>query len=286
MQPGLDEKKTIYQATFEESESFVSNIAIERAIEHSQSKVVNKRLFGVIFIYFLLYLVYLLFQFAKLRTHDNLEFVVLRIPLFWIITSGCICIPYIVCVIKNRNKQKVNLPYYYNFYSTLSVIVLILFMFIFSLDLANSVLKSSWVYILYSLLFIIFIFDLNRKVTKNIEMKLYGTEKNLSNIVDFFQKNQKYFGILGGLIIGLKLLYNLLFSNSGNGESDFVSAIIMALFPLLMFVGVLVPIYLKDEILVGYYIAKYSEEYRLKYGYSNLEWYGKNSNEYKKEKFI
>ncbi|WP_317914609.1 hypothetical protein [Carnobacterium maltaromaticum] len=280
----MDKKKTIYQATFEESESFVSDTAVKRAIEQSQPKVVNKRLFGIALAFFIIYLLYLLLEFVENGAPGNMQIFALRVPIIWVVLSLIIYLPYFMIVLKNKNVKKISLSLYYNVVSILYSIILILFIVTFFLALASVVLSPLFVYIFYIGLLVIFTFNCNQSLNQSIEKKLYGNKQSSTNIFDFFQKYQKYFSIIAGLLIVLRIIFSLIFGTENNEQSGFITTVSMALAPLFAFVMVLIPIYLKDEALMGYYISKYSEEYRLKYGYSNLEWYGKKSIEHKNEK--
>ncbi|MGX7418867.1 hypothetical protein ACWOFR_08650 [Carnobacterium gallinarum] len=276
-------EKTIYQATFEESEQLVQEKNIKRAIKESDPHTVTKRFFGVHIAFLLLYIMYIFLKFIENGAPVAINILSLRIPYFWLVITLIIMLIHEYIILKNKNKKNISLSYYYNLTMLIYSFVFILFIFLFLLSLVNLALNSFWIIMLYAILFVIFITTQNNLMNNSIKENLYGTGKKITSILGIFEKYQKSFGLIGGIIIIGKTIQSFFVKNQISGQNDFITKLLEVFSPMLAFVMVLIPIYMKSEILIGYYLSKYSEEYRLKYGYSNLEWYGKKSKQYKNE---
>lgn len=277
-------KKNIYQATFEESEFLVTEKTVKRAIEESKPKVVKKRFFGVTLVFIIFYLMYSLLRFLENGSSDSINILSLRIPYFWLFFSILIIVPYYSFSFVFFNRKKIALSFFYNFCMIIYLYLLSIFSFLFLLSLVNFLINTIWMDIPYTVLLLLFVFSFNRKLNIQIYNQLYGENKgNSGNIFDFFSKYRKILSSLAGILIFGKTLQSLFFKNNNPSQINFFQKILGVLSPFIIFIFLLIPIYMKDEVLVGYYLYKYPEQYRLKYGYSVLEWYGPKSKQYKKE---
>lgn len=155
-------------------------------------------------------------------------------------------------------------------------------MSIASLSISASFLHSVIFEFLYAILDIVISYKVIIKLYDEEMSVLYGdayqnhrVEKG-SKVADWISKN---IVVLGAILFVIKDL----FSGLGN-----ISGILFGAFgPLLFMAGWWVMLWFYfEKILKGFYLKKYSEQYRQLYGYSRDEWYGDKVDDWNRMKTI
>ena len=155
-------------------------------------------------------------------------------------------------------------------------------MSIASLSISASFLHSVIFEFLYAILDIVISYKVIIKLYDEEMSVLYGdayqnhrVEKG-SKVADWISKN---IVVLGAILFVIKDL----FSGLGN-----ISGILFGAFgPLLFMAGWWVMLWFYfEKILKGFYLKKYSEQYRQLYGYSRDEWYGDKFDDWNRMKTI
>lgn len=138
------------------------------------------------------------------------------------------------------------------------------------LSATGSALNSVFMEYFYVILIIFLFWFINHKLNQNILSILYhqGEKKDvLSKAEKITNSISKYVLILAAIWILIKTVIT--------GYQDLIGALMCDTFPLFMACFMYAGIYIyKQDIIQGYYLKKYSEQYRQLYGFSREEWYG------------
>lgn len=195
----------------------------------------------------------------------------LVVRLFYIalILSIIFILESVFCKIR-YSKQKANREYSY---TTRIVAALSLFCVCGAaafLSLTGSALNSVFMECFYVVLIIFLFWLINHKLNQNILNILYHQENKkavLSKAEKVTNLISKYVLILAAICFLIKVVVT--------GYQDLIGAVMFDVSPLLMACFMYVGVYIyKQDIVQGYYLKKYSEQYRQLYGFSKEEWYG------------
>lgn len=122
----------------------------------------------------------------------------------------------------------------------------------------------------YVMLIIFLFWFINHKLNQNILNILYHQE----NKKDVLSKAEKVTNLISKYVLILAAIWVLIRAVI-TGYQDLIGALAMDTAPLLMACFMYVGVYIyKQDIVQGYYLKKYSEQYRQLYGFSKEEWYG------------
>ncbi|WP_278852310.1 hypothetical protein [Ligilactobacillus aviarius] len=268
--------KRLYGASFEESQNLVDKKFVMKSLKESSNKQDNGRLEGKIFTFLLGPLV---FKIIKFVVKDKSELAIpsrliwsgkiFNILFFALILSIIFILESVFCKIR-YSKQKANREYSY---TTRIVAALSLFCVCGAaafLSLTGSALNSVFMECFYVVLIIFLFWLINHKLNQNILNILYHQENKkavLSKAEKVTNLISKYVLILAAICFLIKVVVT--------GYQDLIGAVMFDVSPLLMACFMYVGVYIyKQDIVQGYYLKKYSEQYRQLYGFSKEEWYG------------
>lgn len=269
--------KRLYGASFEESQNLVDKKFVMKSLKESSNKRDNGRLEGKIFTFLLGPLVIKFFYFfknyggpaafsEKLLWSNNvfnmLFYIALALSIIFILES-------VFCKVR-YSKQKANREYSY---TTRIVAALSWFCVCGSatfLSATGSALNSVFMEYFYVVLIIFLFWLINHQLNQNIVNILYHQE----NKKDVLSKAEKVTNLISKYVLILAAIWVLIRAVI-TGYQDLIGALAMDTAPLLMACFMYVGVYIyKQDIVQGYYLKKYSEQYRQLYGFSKEEWYG------------
>ncbi|MCR1835104.1 hypothetical protein NSA56_11915, partial [Oceanobacillus caeni] len=158
-------------------------------------------------------------------------------------------------------------------YNTFLTVFVLLFILLF-LKFAQLVVYSFPLRMVHTVLFILCFVYVFVQSYQNAKEMVFGEKKKRSAIVEWFSRNQKsVLSVLAG-IGGLYYLGKVIFPAAGDLKTRLIGGLIDFL-PLLACLTILVFLYLNNVVIRSYYLYKYSEEFRLKFGIDKSKWYGK-----------
>jgi hypothetical protein len=275
-------QKNVYQASFEESKNFVTEKYIKQALKESGKKQVRKRFVGVIVMIGLPIIGSFLFSAVEKYSPYDINILPARVK--WIfLLAGFIIFIFAVFKFKEYKIYKVLNSFEYNRIMCFSGVLFAIFGFLFMCSIANLMLYSYLPSLGYSILLFLFIYHRNSETNKKVITALYQSKVEYTN--QFSEKIavfQKFVTKYGGLIVIVLLIAKKFFFKD-NQENGLIEQIFALFSPLMMFLCFAFIFAMKEEVMQGYYLKKYCEEYRIKYGYSKLDWYGPKSKYYKEE---
>lgn len=247
----------LFQLTFEESQSFVN----EDIINKIRTKGNYKRFIGFIVFSMLLYLLLLsvpiLVSGNTIYTAQNFSWINWPLVFFFLL----LYLIYVFFSIKYRKKPMLQK------YVTLCYMVLLTFIMEIGITLAivsrRSLLGAS-----SGILFVIVFFYLVRTVPRKIKESIDNKEPFIPLVALVTNKVADGLLFLGGAgVTGLLALFD---RSTGSDTRGTINAILIPFAPALILFAVYV---FSIDLLRGYYLFKYSEEYRDKFSYSEEDWY-------------
>ena len=129
--------------------------------------------------------------------------------------------------------------------------------------------------VIYDVLFIATLVYVAYKIYQNTMGMVYGKKKNRTFLVEWASENRK---MILGLLVGLWGITQIGKAIFGSPENDFETRFIGAIIeflPLLACVLSLVLIYMFGNLMRGFYLHKYSEEFRVMFDVEKDDWYGR-----------
>ena len=269
--------KKFFNASFKQVEPGMSDSFIENTIETAASFKGLKALgffglFGLfahlMIIFFGLYIENNMGD-AVVKLDENNEFIgflsswwaYIPLTLSFILSMG------ILLFYRNRNRPKGT--YLYNLFFGLYVMFCLLFMFkIFQLFVSTFALR-----IIYNIIFVFTFFYAFRIAYLNAKELALGTAKQRPFLVEWTSRNFKKISPFLIAIGGAYYAFKALSPDAGNMEQRFIGNLTF-IFPFIVALCNFVYIYCCGIFFRGYYVSKYSEEFREKHGYTKKEWYG------------
>lgn len=158
-------KRTIYNASFEESEKLVDDNYIIKMLEENEPKRVRKRVFGMIFTSFLVIVTYYFTKFISDENPNSVEIYSARMKFVWIIW-GTIGIVLILFFYLNYNQRKLVFSKNYNLVSMFLILGMFLQVFSMSISLVIWQTNSMILVVAYCILFVLFPIIINNKINK------------------------------------------------------------------------------------------------------------------------
>lgn len=128
------------------------------------------------------------------------------------------------------------------------------------------------IHLLVFILCIIYVFF--RSYNNAMEM-IYGDKKERSKLVEWLTRNRKPILSILFAFWGMYHLVKTIFGDAIKSEGRLIGLLI-DFSPLLISLCVFIYLYLFDLLIRSYYLNKYSEEFRKKFGYEKEVWYGEN----------
>ncbi|MGT2625112.1 hypothetical protein [Streptococcus thoraltensis] len=272
-------KQTIFNASLEESMNLVTDKYIQTSMENVKEHGVWKKIIGTLTLLFMMYLFSFITRLDSLSSNTFLSFKTSFITKMIVFNAVFVAFIYFIYIFKNINFRYRQYSIYGSFLSIMSLIFL-LEAFIILVSLATTTL-GWWIGTFgYTVIFIFVLVSRFKWLIFFIKGKLYGAShkenKAFKLLETFSQVSQKY----GPILLFLIFILRWFFPSNMMQENDFVRFIIVSFSPL----GIFIPLYFTISMLAehfqGYYLKKYSEDYRQMSGYSIEEWYGKKSKMY------
>ena len=277
-------KKTIFNASFEESQNYVTEKYIITSLEESAKKIVAKRVLGVILTDLILIAATFLVRYveneAPVINHLLASYIA---PVIYIVT---LIIPlYYLCKLFDFRNRQILSSYFFNYTMGMLVFSLSILGYLFFVNLASAITNMNILIYIYLLIFFGFILNRWLSLNSKIWAILYkkGTSKN--KILDRYNKFEGFAKKYGFLVIIILFIFRRFFNSDPNSSSDYtlIQKISVGLSPLIGLIVIAFIFAMIESFMEGYYVKKYCEEYRIKYGYSKKDWYGSKSKAYKEE---
>ena len=275
-------KQTIFNASLEESMNLVTDKYIKTSLEDFNEKGYGKKILGFFTVNLLMFLVVLL-AFTYDKKNITLFFINISFIEIIVFILGFFVIAYYLNNVRKIKEQQILSYYYFNqsmfFMSLLFIIQLIVFC-LASSDIVSSDFLLSLAYVALYVLFIVKRVHQFRQKTFEVLYVRRQHSNPLVNILNqFVSFSQKY----AWLIIILLFLLRMFFpSEYMIRQNSMLNSVIDLFIPLVGLPFLLFSIALGTDNFQGYYLQKYLEDYRQLSGYSVEEWYGKDSQRYKK----
>ncbi|WP_066187555.1 hypothetical protein [Gracilibacillus timonensis] len=160
----------------------------------------------------------------------------------------------------------------YIIYNTSFTVFVLLFMFLY-FKFTQLIVYSFPLRMVYTVLFIFCLVYVSIRSYQNAKEMVFGEKKKRSAIVEGFSRNRKsILSVLAGAG-GLYYLGKVIFPSAGDLETRLMGGLIDFV-PLSACLAILGFLYLNRVMLRSYYLNKYSEEFRIKFGVDKSEWYG------------
>lgn len=283
-------QKTILDATFEESRKLVDESYVEEALKVSSNKQDRNRFWGEMVIILLGILSTLFLKWCSYNPNINS---ILDTKLIWsrstfnfLIVCGLI-ITFGFILYASISKIKIRKDKFLRDYDFNQKIIIGFGMTCISLSISSLSIAASF---LHSIIFEPFYAILDIAISYKVIIKLYGEEmivlygdayqnhraKKASKAADWISKN---IVVLGAILFVVRDLFS--------GLKD-IQGIVIGMFAPLFFMAfwwIMLWFYF-EKTLKGYYLKKYSEQYRQLYGYSRDEWYGDKVDDWNRMKTI
>ena len=280
-------QKTILDASFEESRKLVDESYVEEALKVSSNKQDRNRFWGEMVMILMGTATITIFGYLPITNSFFDKSLKWSRPVFnfWIVCNLVLTSIFILYALISKikiRKTKFLRDYDFNQKIIIGFEISCIFMSIASLSISASFLHSVIFEFLYAILDIVISYKVIIKLYDEEMSVLYGdayqnhrVEKG-SKVADWISKN---IVVLGAILFVIKDL----FSGLGN-----ISGILFGAFgPLVFMAGWWVMLWFYfEKILKGFYLKKYSEQYRQLYGYSRDEWYGDKVDDWNRMKTI
>lgn len=126
---------------------------------------------------------------------------------------------------------------------------------------------------IYTVLFIMTFIYCMWQGYQNATYMVHGDKKQRSALVEWFSRNSKPVLIVLGIIGSAYFIIKAVFEPAANMERRIIGSMADFL-PLLLVLANFAYIYYIGVVTRSYYVYKYSEIFRLKFGYDIQDWYG------------
>lgn len=199
---------------------------------------------------------------------DN-EFIPIFSTVWYMHIQALLILIVVISAFVYREKDNVKGFFVYNTFLT---IFLFLFM-IFFFKVTQLLVNSFPLRLIYTVLFVgsyIYIF---LRSYHNAKEMVYGIKKKRSAFVEWFSRNRKP---VTSVLIGFGILYYLkkvIFPEAGDLETRLIGSLI-EFAPLGVCLVSFTFLYFNSVAIRSYYLYKYSEEFREKFGIDKKDWYG------------
>ncbi|HEM3705572.1 TPA: hypothetical protein U1C94_001926 [Streptococcus suis] len=274
-------KKSIWNASLEESMGLVTDQYIQTSMEDIEKNGYGKKILGFLTVNLFMYLITFIGRYVDsqiiLTLFKSTE-VLVSIPFF----LGLLVTLLYFISLKKIPQKRVLSYYYFNKYMFLLTFLFYCQIEILLVIFSTMILGEFLSIFIYSVVFMIALLERYRWFSKTSYNSLYGKvdfSNPLERYLELFVAHSKKFG---WLVLIPVFLYRIFFSGGENlYRNDLIRAVSILSFPIIGLVGLYFVIALGASQIKGYYISKYMEDYRILSGYSIEDWYGKESKRYK-----
>lgn len=271
--------KKFFNASFEQvdpgiSESFVKNL-IDTARSFRGLKALGFFVFfGMIAPFILMGLGYIFennMENTVVKLDENNEFIGLFSGGLLYILIFLAFVASFLTLLFYRDENRPKGAYIYNLFFGIYT----MFCLILSFKFSQLFVTTFALRVIYNILFVFTFFYAFRIAYLKVKELTLGTAKQRPFLVEWFSRNFKRISPFLITIGGAYYVYKATSPDAGNMEQRILGNLAF-LFPLAVALANFVYIYCASVFLRGYYVNKYSEQFRQKYGYSRKEWYGPN----------
>lgn len=275
-------KKTIWNASLEESMNLVTDKYIQTSLEDIEKNGYKKKILGFLTVEFFIFLISFIGPYSD-KEVGNILFVEAKILFSIPVWLGLLVIVHYLMDARKIRHNRILSYYYFNWNMFLMVSLLNYQVFVLC-AIGSAMFFGSLIAVILNLSIIIFVIaERYLWFKKEVLNGLYGNQSVSNPLNDVLEKfvvlGRKY----GGLIVFPFVVLRLFLPNQGKGiyENDFLRSLVMIFGiggPILLFYFIVAIVFSCIE---GFYINKYMEDYRILSGYSIEDWYGKESKRYK-----
>ena len=274
-------KKTLFNASLEESMNLVTDKYIEVSKNTAKTKKIFRKLMGLLTL--LCFILLVNFGIMSIETTYNLPMYNSLFSILIAIVSIGISIVYIIKLCTKVYQENILTYYYFNKYMLPIVFLFIIECYLLFIDFSVYVTGNKIFILLYYLLLLVLMLNSYRKFRQEI-LDIFGKgthqENKILQWLDYFVLfSRKYGGVVIIILAIVRLLFPIHRSNT-TGLSN-IQVIFGMFSPLLVILFYYLTISLWKNNFQGYYLQKYLEDYRQLSGCSVEEWYGKKSKMYK-----
>ncbi|KRM51746.1 hypothetical protein FC64_GL000936 [Ligilactobacillus araffinosus DSM 20653] len=279
--------RTVLDATFEESRKLVDESYVEEALKVSSNKQDRNRFWGEM-VSILIGTISILLLGPDTCTNSAFNKELLwsqRTFDFWIICNWVLTLGFILYALIGKIKiRKTKFLRDYDFNQKIIVGLGISCIFIAIIMLPNTAafLHSVIFEFLYIILCVVISYKVMVKLYREEMTVLYGRAyqnqraMKVNKFTDWISKN---IIVLGAILFVVKGLFS--------GLKNIQGALLTAIAPLFIMAFWWFGLWIYfEKTLEGYYLKKYSEQYRQLYGYSKDEWYGDKVDDWNRMKTI
>ena len=170
------------------------------------------------------------------------------------------------------NRRKVSREFNFNAGSIIATTVSCAEISVIILPVAGAFLNSVFIEYLYVFLIIIISYRIIIKKSSNLIQVLYEKKQSDRNL----EKTEKIINIINNNILVVIVAFIWIILKRVFSEYEYIQQIVIVATCPILFMGIawfIWNIYITPA-LKGYYLEKYSEQYRVLYNYSKEEWYG------------
>ncbi|AXJ12916.1 hypothetical protein [Streptococcus pluranimalium] len=271
-------KQTIFNASLEESMNLVTDKYIQTSMENVKEHGVWKKIIGIASIILIMTLFH---QITKVSGFSELTFFnipIQSISLLYLIIAFILWMLFIINIFLYRH-FRMFIYTIYGFFVYIETILFGLQMFSIFVPASSEMLGVMLSFSMYcTLLLMLIIFRCNW-FFNYIKDKLFNDVKRQNTLANLIYKFEIISKKYGGLLLILLLIRKWFFPSEDN--NDMARFLYVSFAPFLFLIGMYFCISMLAEHFQGYYLKKYSEDYRQMSGYSIEEWYGKKSKMYR-----
>lgn len=158
--------------------------------------------------------------------------------------------------------------------------------FLMLISFANQVILSIVPAIVYLIIFAVLIFYQTLLYKMRATKKIYVNTIYSNTFEKYYKIFEKFAKRYGIIIVLVSFVIKQIINSKKQISNDVTlwQQVGGLLFPIIILIGVIVIFHLSDELMQGYYLRKYYEQYRLKYNGTTKQWYVEKSKQYKQAK--
>lgn len=265
------------RGTFEQVEPSISESFIKNSLQTAKTfRGLKLFVFIILFIVFGTYAAYGVSLYIVNNMEDavggldlNNEFIPFLSSIWYIHLQAIPILIVVASMIYYRDKNRIKGHFIYYLF----LMVFMIFFGLFFLKITQLFVSYFILRIIYTVLYIItFIYSIRQGYQNALHM-VYGDKKNRSALVEWVSKNSKTILTVLAVIGGAYFITKAVFEPAANMEKRIIGSMVDFL-PLGLILANFAFIYYIGVVVRSYYAFKYSERFRLKFGYEKDDWYG------------
>ncbi|KNE19962.1 hypothetical protein [Virgibacillus pantothenticus] len=206
---------------------------------------------------------------ATIPLDESNEFITIFDNIWYMHIQSILILAVVIGAFVYRKKDNIKGFFVYNTFLTMFLLLFMIFFF----KVTQLLVYSSSLRLIYTGLFIISYIYIFIRSYQNTKKMVHGTKKKRSALVEWFSRNRKN---ITSLLIGVGGLYYLskvIFTEANDLETRIIGSLIDFL-PLAVCLVSFSFLYFNSVAIRSYYLYKYSEEFRKKFGFDKKDWYG------------